>query len=222
MRFARNQALSLFAFAIFSALDVGSDLLYITTEPFYDVKLWYAGIVFLVLPNYPFFRKMYELSVQPRFIIPFAGQAIWLGIKEGRVTIKNADLPKSISFENHDSFVKIFVYLTTWVVLIVAQIVWGVCFCVVYGLNFVLFWVPWVGFGCFLLQTKAIAIRPVWNMYFRVLMGTTMRYKQEVRKAKKNTQENKTNDGIIDYELLNESIFSGSPLYYINNKTSIT
>jgi len=143
MRFAQNQAFSLFAFAIFPALDVGSDLLYITSEPFYDVKLWYAGIVFLVLPNYPFFRKMYELSVQPRFIIPFAGQAIWLGVKDWRATIKNADLPKSISFENHDSFVKIFVYLTTWVVLVIAQFFWGVFFSVVCGLNFVFFWVPW-------------------------------------------------------------------------------
>ena len=143
MRFARKQALSLFAFAIFSALDVGSDLLYITSESFYDVNLWYAGVVFLILPNYPFFRKIFELGIRPRFIIPFPGHVIWLGVKSGRPTIKNTDLSKSISFENHDSFVKVFVYLMTWMVLVTAQFVWCLYFFVVCILNFALFWGVW-------------------------------------------------------------------------------
>ena len=144
LSFARDQALSLFAIAVFATLDVASDLLYMVSERFYDVNLWYLGTFFMIFPNYPLFVKMYELSVRPRSIISFFGYSvIWLGVKNGRATINNADLPTSISFQYHDSIVKVCVYLMTWVVLVIAQILWVLFFIMVCCLNSVFLFGFW-------------------------------------------------------------------------------
>ena len=102
---------ALLAFTVFPAMDVISDILYLLQTTFKNKLLFGACILFIILPNFMFMRKMYEIgALIPRFLITlpaffYNGAFIWLGTKEGFPVYRYSNNPIGwiIKFKEHDS-----------------------------------------------------------------------------------------------------------------------
>lgn len=156
---------------LFPTLDVFSDMAYLLGNDFYNPTLFYACVLFIVLPVLFFIRLLVRHKAPPRIHYNI-GEAWWL--KAGRdgdafyfavfPIFANGRFPV-ISCAKHDNLAWVVLEAFVWVIAIGAQVLtlfgW-----IVFALVHPLFIVLWFALGCVFYLTKTITIGGVWNFWF--------------------------------------------------------
>ena len=190
---ARSPAL--LAFTIFPALDILTDTLYLVQTTFFSPILAYFVAFFIIAPNIVFSIKLYNIgALKPQFLIPLPTQRfLWLGVDKGFPTAYGARL--GISFERHDTLLKLISYWISWALVIALQLACLAVFSMIALPALAVhlpFYIVWLFIGFFLHQTKSLAIGKIWTLWFRVWTGTN---KYELT-------------ALVDTGFMNESLFA--------------
>ena len=102
---------------------------------------------------------------------------LWLGQSRGLPLINSKKL--SFSFEYHDSLPKVLIYILTWLVLILAQLM-----CLIPFFLWSLILLPYTAIlfivGLFLFQTKLLVHQVVWNKWCALFTSRSGQYDKDV------------------------------------------
>jgi hypothetical protein len=166
-------------------IDVLTDISYWTTTGFYRPYIFALSILSFFVPNVVFLYKIYEMRIMPYVIKIFPGfllmgktKLVWLSASNGRpaingelLSIKLGGVTYPLTFANHDSVVKAFLYILLWLIVVILQFFYLFSFFVWVVLSLV-YLGPLALLGIYLFQCKVISVGPVWNFYFRMWAGS--------------------------------------------------
>ena len=192
---------ALVAFTIFPAMDVISDILYLLQTTFENQALFFTCIVFIFLPNSIFIFKIYRMgALVPSFLVKLPSimvdrsTLLWLGEEKGYPLYYGEKL--RVSFDRHDSLMKLVSYWIVWVVCIIVQMFTVVFVILLYIPVFAVhipFWIVWLLLGFYCNQIKAMAIKRVWTVWFQLWTNS-------------NKFDSKAQ--LVDTGVMNEAIFA--------------
>jgi hypothetical protein len=100
---------------------------------------------------------------------------------------------QSFTFNHHDSIPKVLVFIVSWLLLIVLQLLSLLPYALFLGVVMLPYYATMLLVGCFFFQTKLLIYTPVWNTYMYLFTGKT------------NVFDKRGID--FDTSLLNESFF---------------
>jgi len=125
------------------------------------------------VPNAVFFWKMHKVnSLQPFVFSYFPGfflfagkpRLLWLGVLNGRPAVAGERLfvmykgkRYELTFDNHDTALKAILYVFTWLLALLAQLLFVLSF-VTWTVLSLVYTAPVLLFGIFLFQTKVISV----------------------------------------------------------------
>eukprot|EP01033_Poteriospumella_lacustris_P005766 gene5766-4131_t len=165
-----RQRVAIFVNLLFPTLDVFSDLAYLTTNEFYNVALFAACFVSILIPTATFVKALVERRALPRLVVPLR-RSWWLraGNEADHIYFPlfpcfadNGGRLPLLSSTEHSTFASVLLEGVAWLVAIAAQ---AATFAVVLPAN-VLALVAWFVVGAFLHLSKMITIGSVWNVWF--------------------------------------------------------
>ncbi len=188
----------------FASLDFGSDIFYLLFSNYRTNELAWASFAFSVCLPIVYFTYvvLIQHNLIPHFLYDwYIGRVIsrrfkwnifwiWLSSERGAPLVNNKRL--SCTFNNHDSLVKVAVFITVWVALLAMQAVTLIPF-FIWVIVLSPYYLPLIVIGSFLFHTKLLAHKDVWNMYVTLFTGRSSRY-------------GKTS--VYDTKLLNDALFT--------------
>jgi hypothetical protein len=155
-----------------------------------STHLWMAILFSWLLPaTYFFALTIIKNELFPWFITDyFFGRIIakkyritafwfWLSHAKGLPLINNQK--QRFSFENHDSLPKVVLYIVTWVMLIVGQLICLIPFALWIAVLSP-YYITLYLIGIFLFQTKLLVHKTVWNTWCAVFTNRANRYAKNV------------------------------------------
>ncbi len=151
---------------LFPTIDIVTDMLYLLHTRFYNVYLFGACIVFLLLSSSTFIFILFQEKLYPRMYgFDWISWCWWIGVSNGYPTV-NGDI-KVTSFSSHDSLPKVIYLLLCWVTFVLAQCICGIPVFILIGLHSP-FYVFWLMIGALLFQMKMVAVGPVLNFWIYI------------------------------------------------------
>lgn len=178
-------------FTVLSNLNMFFDNGNLLTSWFNDsTHLWMAILFSWLLPaTYFFTLTIIKNELFPWFITDyFFGRIIakkyritafwfWLSHAKGLPLIDNQK--QRFSFENHDSLPKVIIYIVSWVVLIVGQLICLIPFALWIAVLSP-YYITLYLVGIFLFQTKLLVHKTVWNTWCALFTNRANRYAKNV------------------------------------------
>ena len=185
--YAGNNKIFMFVIASIPALNFFTDLMYLLTMKFYSREIFHVAIASFRLPNMYFILILYQMYAPPYLSKLYPGyvyispKLFWLTLDDGypamilslpsEEEIERGNFqPKKYKFrvfKDHDSLHKLFIYCVSFFAVFMYQI-----FTLMLYVSFLIFICPviifWLCLGCFFYQSKIMAMKGIWNMWFSI------------------------------------------------------
>lgn len=221
----------MFIIALPPALNFFASLMYLFTVEFYSRELFDVCVVSVFIPNLYFLLILYQMSAPPytQGLYPgyqyISAKIWWLRFEQGmpaRVLPRTRDTEVDEDgevkyetkrydlFEANDSLFKLLFYCMYVMYWIGIQI-----FTLFLYAAFLVFTFPmtvfWLACGCFFYQSKLIAMRGIWNMWFRTWTNDE---KHDIR--------SKIDSAILNEAFLIEFLFLSIPQIFLQSFNNFT
>lgn len=196
-------AASFVGVSILAACIVFADHYYLLFAKYYSYQLLLVSAIFVLLPSIQFMTMLHDIHAFPYPLIEYYPGKIasdkyninvfwfWLSHGEWSPLINREQQP--FTFAHHDSVPKVLVFIVTWLVVIVLQLLSLLPYALFLGVVMLPYYATMLLVGCFFFQTKLLIYTPVWNTYMYLFTGKT------------NVFDKRGID--FDTSLLNESFF---------------
>lgn len=202
-RSCHHFSLTYLAISLLASLDLGSDVIHLLFGIYATKALYWTSFLFVLCIPVVYFilAVVFQHQLLPHFMVKwYFGRVlyrrckwnvlwVWLSHENGVPLINNKR--QKFTFDRHDSIPKLMIFITSWLVLIVLQVISLTPF-FIWVMLLSPYYLLVILVGSFLYHTKLLCDKDVWNLWVALFTGRSNRYRK---------------DSVYDTKLMNDASY---------------